>query len=74
MNALTIHHGTAKPIRVRGRHVCALVAFAEKHRGWHTAKADATTRRALESAKRAGCIETEQVGPFLTFRFVYPSA
>lgn len=69
MHTLTIYHGAACPIRVRGRHVCRLVEFAEKYRGWHTHATDRTTRRALASAVRAGCIETNEHGQF---RFTYP--
>lgn len=68
MTSLAIYHGAAKPIRVRGHHVCRLVEFAEKYRGWHTAAKDRTTRRALASAVRAGCIEVDGD----QFRFVYP--
>ena len=69
MPTLTIYYGAAKPIRVRGAHVCSLVGFAEKYPGWHSLGKDRKYRRALESAKRAGCIETNEHGQF---RFTYP--
>lgn len=71
MQTLTICHGTAKPIRVRGEHVCNLVGFAEKYPGWHSLGKDRNARRALESATHAGCIETNERGQF---RFVYPAS
>lgn len=69
MNSLTIYHGTSEPIRVRGVNVCNLVSFAERNKGWHTFKQDRATKRAIESAKRAGCIEVSKD----QFRFIYPN-
>ena len=69
MNSLTIYHGRANPIIVRGKHVCKLVLFAERYKGWHTFKQDQTTKRAAASAERLGCIEVSAD----QFRFKYPS-
>lgn len=71
MNSLTIFHGKETPIKVRGKHVVRLVEFAMKYRGWHTYATDQTTRRAVASAVRLGCIELNDQGD--SFRFVYPS-
>lgn len=70
MKTLTIFRDAPKPIRVRGEHVCNLVRFAHKYPGWHSLGRDRKDRRALASAIRAGCIETNEYGQF---RFTYPA-
>lgn len=68
MTTLTIFYGKTTPIRAVGKNQCALLAFAERHKGWHTAKNDRATHRAIVALHRKGCIEVTAD----QFRFVYP--
>lgn len=68
MTTFTIYYGAVKPIRATGKHCVRLLQFAEKFRGWHTFASDRTTRRAIASLQRIGCIEI--MGD--QFQFVYP--
>ena len=68
MATFTLYHGRAKPLRGVGRHCVRLAMFAEKYTGWHTFVADRTTRRAVATLLRLGCIEVSGD----QFRFTYP--
>lgn len=70
MPVFKIYYGSAKPIRATGKHCIRLLQFAEKYRGWHSYKDDRTTRRAIDSLKRIGCIEVSDATQ--QFKFKYP--
>jgi len=69
MATFTIYHGAEKPMKAIGEHQCNLLAFAEKHRGWHNHANDRATLRALNALVRKGYLEYNQ---YNQFRFTYP--
>ena len=51
-----------------GKHQCALLAFAEKYRGWHSFADDKATIKVVEALKTKGYLEV--IGD--QFRLTYP--
>lgn len=61
---LRIYCGYAVPYTAVGKRQCELLAFAERHRGWHYYLNDRTTRRAIDGLVRRGSIEVNNFGQF----------
>ena len=68
MALFKLSHGAAEPLRITGTNCVRLALFAWTHKGWHTAKQDRPTKRAIDTLKRLGCLEV--VG--WQFRWKYP--
>ena len=64
MTTLRIFDGTGRTLRAVGSHQVRMAAFAERHRGWHSAAKDRTTQRALAGLERRGIIERADTGQF----------
>ena len=71
MTTLTIYHGATKPMKAIGKHQCALLAFAEKYRGWHSFADDKATKAAIMALSTKGYIKLNEFGQF---HFTYPKA
>ena len=57
---LTVYLGRKKPLVAVGKNQCRLLAFAEKHRGWHSFNQKCrTTRAAIAGLKRRKCIQVK---------------
>jgi hypothetical protein len=69
MTTFTIYHGTANPMIARGKYQAAMLAFAEKYRGWHSCGTDRADLRAMRALEKKGYLEINQFGQF---RFTYP--
>lgn len=53
-----------KRLKLTGKHVCALVAFAQRNPGWHSAAKGRPTQQALKRAVKHGVIELNEFGQF----------
>lgn len=65
MTKLTIYYGAVKPMVAVGRNQCRLLAFAERHHGWHSVNERCrASKRAVKALEQKGYLRTNEHGQF----------